>query len=92
MRRFARQVRNLALVLAGLGALGMGSAAAPEAGTLLGVSCAAPPVWHCPDSECLGSVVTQEGTVVEMKSRRPYFLDCPLELQARRQGQCSLEP
>jgi len=44
---------------------------------LLGVNCAAPPLWHCPDSECLGSVVTQQGPTVEMKTRRPFFLDCP---------------
>ena len=44
---------------------------------LLGVNCDTPPVWHCPDTECQASVVTQEGTVVDLKSRRPFFLDCP---------------
>lgn len=45
--------------------------------SLLGVNCDAPPVWHCPDAECLGAVVTQQGTVVELKTRRTFFLDCP---------------
>jgi hypothetical protein len=44
---------------------------------LLGVNCDAPPVWHCPDTECSAAQVTQEGTSVELKTRRPYFLDCP---------------
>ena len=65
------------MIAIALGALGVSSATPQETHTLLGVNCAAPPVWHCPDSECLGSVVTQQGTVVEMKTRRPYFLDCP---------------
>jgi hypothetical protein len=56
---------------------GEGSALAQEAHTLLGVNCDAPPLWHCPDAECLGAVVTQPGATVELKTRRPYFLDCP---------------
>jgi hypothetical protein len=45
--------------------------------TLLGINCDAPPVWHCPDTECQSAVVTQQGTAVELKTRRPFFLDCP---------------
>ena len=54
-----------------------GSAIAQQANTLLGVNCAAPPSWHCPDSDCPSAVVTQPGDTVEMQSRRTYFLDCP---------------
>ena len=69
-------IRSLAS--AGLLALIAGPALAQTApSTLLGVNCDAPPVWHCPDTECLGSVVTQQGTAVELKTRRPFFLDCP---------------
>ncbi|CAN5155791.1 hypothetical protein BH11PSE2_BH11PSE2_05270 [soil metagenome] len=44
---------------------------------LLGVDCDLPPAYHCPDTECLGAVVTQPGNTVELKTRRTYFLDCP---------------
>jgi len=70
-------IHKKAFAVLGLSVLGAASAMAQQAHTLLGVNCAAPPVWHCPDSECLGAVVTQAGTVVETKTLRPYFLDCP---------------
>jgi hypothetical protein len=50
---------------------------APATSTLLGTNCDAPPVYHCPDTACDGSVVTQPGNNVERKTRRTYFLDCP---------------
>jgi pimeloyl-ACP methyl ester carboxylesterase len=59
-----------------LGLLGAGSVMA-QANALLGVDCAAPPAWHCPDSECSGAIVTQPGNTVELKTRRTFFLDCP---------------
>ena len=78
MQRLTRHLRNLALGLFGLAVLGAGPALAQGAPhTLLGVDCNAPPLWHCPDTECLGAVVTQQGSTVEMKTRRPFFLDCP---------------
>jgi hypothetical protein len=67
-----------ALAAFGLGVCGAGSALAQGAPhTLMGVNCDAPPAWHCPDSDCLPGVVTQPGETVEMKGRRPFFLDCP---------------
>ncbi len=45
--------------------------------TLLGVNCAAPPIYHCPDTDCAGPMQTQPGDTVELKTRRTYFLDCP---------------
>jgi pimeloyl-ACP methyl ester carboxylesterase len=46
-----------------------------------GAACATPPVLHCPDSECSGPLVINEGPVVEMKTRRTYFLDYPCDLK-----------
>lgn len=70
--------KTLAWAFGGLTALAASPALAQAApNTLLGINCNAPPVWHCPDTECLGSVVTQQGTAVELKTRRPFFLDCP---------------
>jgi hypothetical protein len=77
MRRLTSLFRTMALAVIGLGAFGAGSAMAQQAHTLLGVDCDAPPLWHCPDSECSGVMETQQGPTVEMKTRRPYFLDCP---------------
>lgn len=36
---------------------------------------------HCPDSECSGATVVNQGNVVEMKTRRTYFLDYPCDLR-----------
>ncbi|MDT8427191.1 MAG: alpha/beta hydrolase [Pseudomonadales bacterium] len=64
-----------------LGLFFTGSALAQQSNTLLGVNCAAPPVYHCPDSDCPSAVVTQPGDTVELKTRRTFFLDCPADYQ-----------
>src|SRR5690242_14968129 len=46
-----------------------------------GAPCSTPPPLHCPDSECSGPTVINEGNVVEMKTRRTYFLDYPCDLK-----------
>lgn len=46
-----------------------------------GAACPTPPPLHCPDSECAGTMVINQGPVVEMKTRRPYFLDVPCDLK-----------
>jgi hypothetical protein len=46
-----------------------------------GTTCTATPYLHCPDSECSGPLVINEGNVVEMKTRRTYFLDYPCDLK-----------
>lgn len=46
-----------------------------------GAECPTPPPLHCPDSECAGTMVINQGPVVEMKTRRTYFLDYPCELK-----------
>ena len=55
----------------------MAAAQTPPQHTLMGVDCAAPPVWHCPDSDCQPGVQTQPGDTVELRTRRTFFLDCP---------------
>jgi hypothetical protein len=45
---------------------------------LAGADCVTPPVLHCPDAECLGAQVINPGPTVEPKTRRTFFLDCPL--------------
>ncbi|HEY3798506.1 MAG TPA: hypothetical protein VGL58_09135 [Caulobacteraceae bacterium] len=58
------------------GVVGAVAQTPPEHG-LVGVDCAAPPAWHCPDSDCQAGVVTQPGDTVELRTRRTFFLDCP---------------
>src|SRR5262249_1297107 len=44
-------------------------------------TCTPTPYLHCPDSECAGPMVINQGNVVEMKTRRTYFLDYPCDLK-----------
>src|SRR5499433_4340094 len=46
-----------------------------------GTTCPAVPYLHCPDSECSAATVVNQGNVVEMKTRRTYFLDYPCDLK-----------
>ena len=46
-----------------------------------GAPCAAAPVLHCPDKDCPSDRVINQGPVVEMKTRRTYFLDYPCDLK-----------
>ena len=48
---------------------------------ITGTTCPAVPYLHCPDSECSGATVVNQGNVVEMKTRRTYFLDYPCDLK-----------
>jgi pimeloyl-ACP methyl ester carboxylesterase len=48
---------------------------------IAGAPCATPPVLHCPDADCSGDRVINQGPVVEMKTRRTYFLDYPCDLK-----------
>ena len=77
MKQLTQILRAVVFAVIGLSSIGAGQALAQSQHTLLGVDCAAPPLWHCPDSDCPSSVVTQAGATVEMKTRRPFFLDCP---------------
>src|ERR1700741_839622 len=46
-----------------------------------GTTCDATPYLHCPDKDCIGGRVINEGNVVEMKTRRTCFLDSPCDLK-----------
>jgi len=59
----------------------LGYAQQPGAVSIAGAPCAAPPVLHCPDNDCPGDRVINQGPVVEMKTRRTYFLDYPCDLK-----------
>ena len=47
-----------------------------------GAPCATPPALHCPDNDCPSDRVINQGPVVEMKTRRTYFLDYPCDLKS----------
>jgi hypothetical protein len=49
---------------------------------LAGAPCTTPPVLHCPEKDCPSDRVINQGPVVEMKTRRTYFLDYPCDLKA----------
>ncbi len=69
-------------VFAALLGLGLaGSARAQEALQIQGTTCPTPAILNCPASECSGATVINPGGVVEMKTRRTYFLDYPCDLK-----------
>jgi len=74
--------RNLVLVLALAYALAAlpGYAKKPPL-ELAGVSCQNPPPLHCPDANCPGPMVIEQGTAVEPKTGRKFFLDYPCDLK-----------
>jgi hypothetical protein len=49
--------------------------------SIAGAPCATPPVLHCPDADCSSDRVINQGPIVEMKTRRTYFLDYPCDLK-----------
>jgi poly(3-hydroxybutyrate) depolymerase len=58
-----------------------GFAAAQQPIRFAGSDCVNPPVMHCPDKDCPADRVANQGSVVEMKTRRTYFLDYPCDLK-----------
>jgi pimeloyl-ACP methyl ester carboxylesterase len=58
-----------------------GYASAQDKTINFGAACPMPPALHCPDSECTGPMIINQGPVVEMKTRRTYFLDYPCDLK-----------
>ncbi len=48
---------------------------------LAGVSCETPPPLHCPDANCPGTMVIEQGTAVDPKTGRKFFLDYPCHLK-----------
>src|SRR5260370_35413103 len=79
MKESGNLIRLLAIVLAVVALTGYLTAQQPV--QLAGAPCVAPPFLHCPDKDCTGDRVINQGPVVEMKSRRTYFLDYPCDLK-----------
>jgi len=48
---------------------------------LAGVVCQTPPPSHCPDANCPGPLVIEQGTAVEPITGRKFFLDYPCNLK-----------
>ncbi len=75
--------KSVALAIAVVGVASV--AGAQPQGSLFsqfnGSTCVRPAALHCPDSGCAGDRVMNPGQVVEMKSRRTYFLDYPCDLK-----------
>jgi pimeloyl-ACP methyl ester carboxylesterase len=78
-----KEARNWIRLLVMVGALlaFSGYVAAQQPVQLAGAPCVAPPFLHCPDKDCSPDRVINPGPVVEMKSRRTYFLDYPCDLK-----------
>src|SRR5262245_34355388 len=76
--------RNLIGLLAIAVALSFAGTASAQEGPFRfqGATCTAgAPYLHCPDRECSSATVVNQGNVVEMKTRRTYFLDYPCDLK-----------
>jgi pimeloyl-ACP methyl ester carboxylesterase len=54
----------------------------PQFVQIAGAPCDQPPVLHCPDTACGPDRMINQGPIVEMKTRRTYFLDYPCDLQS----------
>src|SRR5258708_10635198 len=77
-----KRLYNPIVLMAVAGAvLATGARAQEKFVQLAGAPCVTPPVLHCPDKDCPSDRVINEGPVVEMKSRRTYFLDYPCDLK-----------
>ncbi|HJZ67796.1 MAG TPA: alpha/beta hydrolase [Blastocatellia bacterium] len=70
------------LLAATFGALAFGGhAISQQSRQISGAPCPTPAILHCPDKDCPPERVINPGPVVEMKSRRTYFLDYPCDLK-----------
>ena len=76
-------LRKLAKVVSiGAALMPIGSALAQDTPLQLGgAACPTPPALKCPDEGCSVDRVINPGPIVEMKTRRTYFLDYPCDLK-----------
>jgi len=73
---------NRWLVIVGIIVIFAGYASAQQQPVrIAGATCTAPPTLHCPDKDCPPDRIINPGPVVEMKTRRTYFLDYPCDLK-----------
>lgn len=77
MKRFADRICQLILACA----ITMPGYARKAPIELAGVACQTPPPEHCPDANCPGALVTEDGTAIEPKTGRKFFLDYPCNLK-----------
>jgi pimeloyl-ACP methyl ester carboxylesterase len=75
--------RSTALLAALVLGLTMGSTARAQDSPFrfTGAECRTPPILKCPDGNCPSDRVINPGPVVEMTTRRTYFLDYPCDLK-----------
>ena len=76
-----RKVCRLSLAVAFLGACAALTNGQDQPFRFAGTACTTAPYLRCPDAECSSATVINQGNVVEMKSRRTYFLDYPCDLK-----------
>jgi poly(3-hydroxybutyrate) depolymerase len=74
-------MRAVMMAAAAAGFAANAGAQQPLFAQFAGSTCVRPPVLHCPDKDCIGDRVMNPGQVVEMKTRRTYFLDYPCDLK-----------
>jgi pimeloyl-ACP methyl ester carboxylesterase len=68
-------------ILAGAAALVSCATTPAQPVAFAGAPCVRPPPMHCPDKDCPGEMVTNQGSVVEPGTNRSYFLDYPCDLK-----------
>jgi pimeloyl-ACP methyl ester carboxylesterase len=74
-------MKKLPIALCALIGFVSAAALAQDSVAIQGAMCATPPPLHCPDTECSSAMIINPGPVVEMKTRRTYFLDYPCDLK-----------
>ena len=74
-------ITRLAIAMAAIAAASSAAAQPPVFSQFAGSTCVRPATLHCPDKDCVGDRVMNPGQVVEMKTRRTYFLDYPCDLK-----------
>ncbi|REJ83870.1 MAG: alpha/beta hydrolase [Acidobacteria bacterium] len=79
-RRIRRTSLTLFIAIVVAAALPALAQEAAEPIEIDGAPCYEPGFLHCPDEGCEAATVTHPGAVVEMQSRRTYFLDYPCDL------------
>ncbi len=72
---------RLLIAIIAVASLAATASAQEQAFRFAGAPCADPAYLHCPDRECSSATVVNQGNVVEMKTRRTYFLDYPCDLK-----------
>jgi hypothetical protein len=69
------------LAVAGLAAAWMASCQTLPPVALAGAPCEAPPVLHCPDTDCPSEIIAAKGPVTDPVNGSAYFLDYPCNLK-----------